>query len=251
MYIAWGSYQADEGSTFVATDLATSESPTGLPMEQTYTFTLRGTLTGTSQSDMKTKILALEAAFRVRRQDLILYMDDGNASAVLLKNNGSTTGTFVRRGPYYPTTEGAENALFRTWEVVVSATYPFGVLPDGTGTPSFPPGYAMTFTESLSISGGGALYVHKPNVLGPWQKQLVYPQTPFVAVQSGSATGYLDYPNVPPPVFPAALKETRPKVNLTGPQQKGLLLTGHGVAWEYQFESVTPLVGVPTFWRSL
>jgi len=250
LYLAYGNYICDTGAVHIATDVTTELSPTGRPIAQAYTFTLRGTLTAANQSAMATAIVALEDAFRVRNQNLILYQDDASESAVLLKSAGSLTGVRILKGPYYPTTEGPENATHRTWEVQVFAKYPWGVRPDGTGSPDFAANMAIQFEETVSISGGGPQFIHKPNVYGPWQKQLTYPFMPYVATQTGTAVGYRDYPKIPPPLFSLALKEA-PRITRKGPQQEGLLLVNYTVTWEYQFESVTPLVGLPHFWRNL
>lgn len=248
MYLAYGSYSWATGSVHLQTSVQTEFAQTGRPIKQKHTFNCRGELTAASQSAMKTAILAMEAALRVKNQNLILYQDDASESATLLKAQGSLTGVRVVSGPTYPTTHGAENALFRTWEAVFEAEYPFGVLPDGTGAPEANDKFAVTFTESLTISGGCARYIHKPNVLGVWQKQLVYPITPYVAVQTGQAVGLRGYPVVPPPIFAAALVDTKPEVEYSGPRQEGMLLTDFGIRWTYRYESITPLVGLPHYW---
>lgn len=241
MYLAVGSYTFATGSVHIATRETAEFSSTGRPVTKTRTFTCRGTLTAASQSAMKTAIDAFEAALAIHNQDVILYQDDASESATVLKAATSLTGVQLIEGPTYPTTEGGENATHRTWEATWQAVYPVANVSDN---------FALTFTESLTISGGGARWIHKPNILGVWQKQLVYPKTPYVAVQQGQATGLRAYPVIPPPIFPQALVDEYPEVSRTGPQQQGLLLRDYGVSWSYRFESVSPLVGLPSVWRN-
>jgi len=251
IYLAYGSYSFPTGAALIGTRCRTEFAPSGRPATQTYTFSVRATIVAENQSSMKTAILALEAAHRVKNQNVVLYQDDGSASALILSATNSLSGVRVIEGPSYPTTEGAENALFRTVDVTYESSYLFGVAPDGTGSPDVLDSFIVSSEETLTISGGGATYIHKPNVLGPWQKQLVYPQTPWVAVQAGTVVGLRAYPSIPPPVFPAALKETNPRISRKSPRQEGYMLRDYAVSYEYSFESVAPLVGLPHYWRSL
>lgn len=120
----------------------------------------------------------------------------------------------------------------------------------GKGIPGSASSAVNKFTETVRTWGGGPVFVFLNALNGPPQKQLVYPQTPFEAAQSGSATGMFAYPPVPPPIWPAALFES-PVITEIAPKRKGLGWEEFTVSWSYKFKSVTPLNdGLPNVWRS-
>ena len=74
-------------------------------------------------------------------------------------------------------------------------------------------------------------------------KEVTVPRTTFKATQSGQAIGYLGYPPLPPPLFPDDV--VGDPVETYTPAVDGV--KEWTVAWQYSFESATPLVGRPHF----
>lgn len=238
MQLKWGSYSFDENATVVGVKQETLINEGGQPYAVRVTAECQGYLSGSSQSDLTSAETSLRNALARSRQDLILYRDDGSSSGVALRSAGSITGTRVVRGPDFPGTQGPEYATERAFTFAVEAEYPLA------GSQLL----LLSWTETLSFSGGGPLYIVKPALVGPPQRQLLYAQTPYQATQSGEAVGYLAYPNPAQPVWPASLRQA-PRVQRRAPRRRGNGYEEYAVAWEYEFESVTPLVGVPTLWR--
>lgn len=246
MYLKIGDVQFDTAAVGINYSVASEFSDTGALVSRTFTLNLRGTLkcddgddTQTAQARIKTRTQALEACFRQRNLNTVLYMDNGSESAVVLKAAGSLTGIQVVSGPNYPSTEGAECGTFRTWEATLQCKYPTGVNPDGTGTAEVQDTYAVTWQESVTRSGGRPERVLLPALNGPPQVQQTFALMPTVIVQAGQATGYRTYPPYPPPLYPLADKLTV-RTGRTSPRQEGLLLKDFGISWEYQMEFALP-----------
>ena len=121
--------------------------------------------------------------------------------------------------------------------------------PDGTGSETNAPTLCVTWEESLDISGGEPYRDVFPAIKGPPQEQLIYEQTPWVAVQSGSATGLRAYPPFPPYLFPANKLVSKQILKKT-PKQAGLLFKDYPITWSYTFKSASVLDAYPTFFRS-
>ena len=77
-----------------------------------------------------------------------------------------------------------------------------------------------------------------PALVGPPQRQKVYEQTPFRAVQTGHAEGYLFRPPLPPPKWPQWLKQGAPGWTEQSPRRVGLFgQQDYRVQWRWEFES--------------
>lgn len=221
-----------------------------IPIREKHTLTADGWLYGDGadataiQLDLTNKTAALRLGLAQRNQDIILYRDDGGMSATFLRSAGSITGIKVVSGPDFDTTpSGNDYANERHFRFVAEAVYPSGY---------FLGSNVIDFHEHVSISGGLPKFLVKPCINAAPQKQLLYPMTPWVATQSGSAIGWLDYPNPINPLWPDALNGRtidRDEPQYAGPLAPAPRYTHFPVRWSYQFESPTPLVGIPNRWR--
>lgn len=245
MRLKAGTYLFDVGGCNIASE---SESLIGEDMIQ-YGFKSRlrvsGWLTETTGSDVQTKLslaeTALRTALKVPGIDLVFLKDDGNESSLTLKNTGSISGVAITRGPNFPATKpGGEFSTIREFNFEAEAEYP---LPR-TGQ------RFISFTESLQFMGGGPLFVVRPALSGPPQRQRIYDQTPYIVRQSGAAVGYLARPDpliVAPPNWPEFLK-MEPIIGIDTPKKIGSQYKNYAVTWEYLFESPIQLIGVPNLW---
>jgi hypothetical protein len=210
----------------------------GQPYARKRRFEVQGRLFVDGQADASAKINALRNALDVQFLDLVFRHDDGTASADVLTNTGSSTG--VRSlGASFPEAEGPEYATIRTFRCAFEAEYPLS----GTA------GLLLSFRETLTFRGGGAVYVVLPAISGGAQRQLVYPAggTAYEATQEGEAVGYLDWPVIPGPLFPDALKQA-PEVSRASPKRVGAGYQEYATRWSYAYESTVPLVGTPNLW---
>lgn len=190
---------------------------------------------------MNTLMTALATPYR----DVVFLQDNGSPSATYLYNAQSIGGVVVTAGPNFPDGINGYTAVQR-FEFTVEAEY---YLPASSGINTA--SMLLSFTETLSFSGGGPRVVYKESIVGPAQRQVTCEQTIYKVTQSGSAVGILHRPDplaISPPKWPANLLEN-PAIDDVTPQRMGLNhYEGYGVSWRYSFGSSTPLIGVPTLW---
>lgn len=215
----------------------------GKPYGYRRIFDIEGRIYVNGQADATTKQNALVAALNTPFQDIVLLNDDSSKSAVLLQNAGSISGVLITRGPHFEKNFGAELATIRSVSFTAEAEYP------NPGSQLL----FLSFSESLSFRGGGinAKTIFRPNLIGPFQKQLVYTQIPYRVTQRGQASGYRGYPTPPLPIWPNDEHQDLRDIQFTAPQRVGPSQTsyeGWRVSWSYEFESVNPFVGAPNLW---
>ena len=104
------------------------QGPGGLAMSRTDTVTVEAIIDGTSQADITAKILALNAILITGFQDLVFYQDNGQPTAIVLYNNGSTSGVMLSK-PTYPMgtigqQDGGTYVNYVKVQFTASATYP-------------------------------------------------------------------------------------------------------------------------------
>lgn len=237
--LKYGSYAFDANATTLTSSSRTRVNEGGQQLSLVRSFSVQGYLSADGQAAVTTAMNALKAALATPYQDLTLLTDAGASSSDLLLNAGSLTGVLVTEGPTFGDSRGAEYATVRSFQFTAQAEYPV------TGSQRL----LVSFTESLSFSGGGPLYAVRRAINGPPQRQLIYPQTEYRCVQQGMAVGYRAYPVPPAPKFPQALRES-PDVRQRSPRRMGNGYAEYPVEWTYVFESAGPLSAAPTLWIS-
>lgn len=240
MQLGYGSYLWPVNGVKVTSGRRVELDASETPFQYTDSIGADGYIEGAGQAALTTAENTMKAALMVPFKDLVLYQDSGAASATVLRALGSIRGPVLTGGPDFRDTMGPEYATQRHFNFQMEATYPY------------PGRFGNTITdwqETISIKGGGALYTVKPAIVGPPQRQKIYEVTPCFATQTGYAVGYLGYPTVPGPIWPFALKETRPELTEETPVKKGsATFIQYRISWSYTFAWVGPLVGAPTLW---
>lgn len=205
---------------------------------------IEGEILADTQAAITTALNQLESYYNRDGGDAILYLPDGTTSYHVLRSRDTLSG--VRSGfIFYPDGDGAEYVNGRRWALELSADYGRNAF-DGNQNNSL-----LSFIESLTITGnGGPEFVVRTTRNTRPIKQVVSQSTPYAANQSGQATGYYGYPQVPPPIWPDALINPSSAITKVSPQQSGsgsgADLTVYQVSWNYQFSSPTPLRGLPS-----
>lgn len=182
-------------------------------------------------ADITTRIYEIENAYLVNGLDVSL-----GGTAHYLQSSRCLGGTRVVNPPQFPKGDGTEYATVRTFSITIEGDI---LLPAGlTGL--------TEWKETLEFSGGGARWVIIETRRGAGERQQVSEQVPYRVRQSGSAIGITAWPTVPAPLFPAAEHvERRVLVRMT-PERVGNDFTAWPVTWNYEFESISALSGVPT-----
>jgi len=194
---------------------------------------IRGFLQAATVPALTTAIQGLQNAYSNLGQTLQLFNDDNSLTAQVLNNMFG--GIRVVTQPSFPVGEGAEYSTFRQYEIEVEGDTRYSGVP------------LIAWSETVSYTGGGPVFVFLEPINGPPQKQLVKFQSAFRAVQRGSAIGQFGFPQPPPPIWPADL-ERNPEPAEVSPRRHGSQFSEFQQDWTYYFASVTPLQGYPNIW---
>lgn len=229
MQLTYGTYtHADNEVTLTISYRPVYER--GVKVKVTAVWTIDGKLQADDVAGLSTAITALEAGYATNGQNLSL---GGTAHALL--SSECIGGTRVTELSY-PVGDGAEYVTFRSYRITVEGDLAV------TNTTAL----LTEFTESIRLSGGGPKWVMLTPAIGPPQPQQTRGQMPYVAVQSGSAVGFGQYPTVPPPIWPAAEHRERRQITAGSPKVTAGAAQYYTIQWSYEFESSTPLIGTPT-----
>lgn len=180
-----------------------------------------------------------EAACSVNGRDVVLEHTDGTPSYHMLLNSQAIGGVRCTKFPSFPTGARGEAINYRSIEVEYRATQPLGS------------SQYMAFNEQITIRGGGARFGCREVNIGPGVRQQLRTATTCFATQSGSATGYLQYPSPPPAIWPFALTDEYGDLTLNSPSTIGqsfnAMQQDYTISWSYSFAFPTRLSGVPHF----
>lgn len=237
MYLKVGSYQFDSNSVTLATRAEAVFNDADQVLSERRMVDVQGYLTASGAAALTTAENQLRAALAVRNPQIAFYQDSGAVTGITLLRAGSISGVKITNVAF-PRTQGPEYATERFFTFTAEAEYP------ASGST----GLLVSFTETVSVEGGGPSFIHLPTINGPPQRQLLYAQTPYRATQQGQAVGYQGYPPPASPLWPGALMRA-PRITRTGPKRRGNGYERYTVSWEMEYESVGPLVGLPTLWR--
>lgn len=186
-----------------------------------------------TQAITSSEIATLEAAFRQPTPNCRLLGDQGEATPFVLDPGQ------LMQGPYLV------DYTFPTSEAEVYATgLAYRVSLEGVQNVSQGGLDLIEFNEELSEDAGGLTYVYVGGAVNFAERQVAFQKKSWKYTQSGSATGLLAYPKIPPPIWPFALLAA-PNITAQDPLFKGKIDTHYRINWEYQFEWPTQLVGNP------
>lgn len=233
MYLKYGNFTHVKNDPFVVIDSAAKFNSRGIVELLTYTWNIRGILHGDTQAELLANVALLEAAYQFKDgYDLVLYEDDQSTVFHQLPSSTALGGTRVTQPPKYPSSEGNEAGNFRTYEIQVQADY---VNSNNN---------ILDWQDELRVEQGGPRRVFLPTLVGPAQAQITQQQMTHRATQTGRAVGMFDYPPAAPPSFPSALLYPV-VITRAAPRRVGNQFRDFVVSWQYQFESISPLNGLP------
>lgn len=181
-----------------------------------------------------TQIRDLENAFRGNTPRCALLADDRSPTPYLLDP------AQLMQGPYlvdytFPASDEEVYATGLAYRVSLEGIQYVG----GGGSNDL-----ISFSEEVTEEQGGTTYVYVGGAVNAAERQTAFQQKSFKYTQSGSATGLLARPRIPPPIWPFALMQA-PRLIIGGPLNQGRVDTDFTISWEYNFEWHTKLYGVP------
>lgn len=192
-------------------------------------------------ADIKAQTVALENVFAAENQTLRLTDDSGNDTAHVLDTTKTEGGVRIIERLSYRDGKGVQGVTYRTAQITLRAT----VFDKLSGLEALG---ILAFQEDLQWEPAGFLMGHVQTLRGAPVKQLLYEQTPAKCQQIGSAVGIKDWPNIPPPIWPFALKTGRPWFWKGHPKRRGSAYSEYPIRWRYSFEHARPLQGSPHIW---
>jgi hypothetical protein len=243
MRLKYGSYWHESDEAFIDHDRASEQDQSGIVISEIETWTIGGRLEAATQSALTAAIAALEAAYTLTGQDIILYENDGTTPSALAMYSANTVGgVIVTKRPSY----GAiRNGAYSTWIDYTIQVQAKQQINNGSSNP------IVEWTETLSFTGtGGPRHIAMEVRNGQPVVQRVSQATPCRAFQSGRAVGYSSWYLAPPPIWPQWLKHPEVGGSVSTPKIIGSGSTREKVnfetTWNYVFESPGPLKGFPT-----
>lgn len=243
MRIRWGNYRHRIAEVDLQISRQTIENAMKVALAVIETWVIQGklyNLTG-DRTSMYNTLRDFEAAYSVNGKDLVLEYSNGRAGWHALYNSECIGGTRVVEKPSFPSGKRGEHLTFRSYRVVVQGIRPLSR------------SQYLSFSERISIRGGGAKWGCLEVNQGMGVRQLLRTHTTCTATQSGSAVGYLQQPEPPPPIWPWALVNQYPDIDVDGPQTIGedfnATQTNFGISWSYEYQATGRLFGTPHFLR--
>jgi len=102
----------------------------------------------------------------------------------------------------------------------------------------------LKFDEELTEIEGGREEGYVGGAVNLPERQIFFQNKAYRYRQSGSATGLLARPFIPPPIWPYAVLK-RPEITISTPRVLGNIDTEYEISWSYEFAWHQPLYGVP------
>lgn len=231
---------------FEINQLANINPESGVADTVTHMWTLSGELLADggadNQADLTTRMTALAQAYSVNGGDLMFLLDSGAPSAHLIRSNATLGGTKVR---YFDWVNGggAEYTSHRSYRIGIEAVYPLNTRSG-----------LSYWKETIEFWGGGPKVRHQESVKGRPRPQQIKAYTTYHARQFGTIVGLYDYAPYPSPIWrgtPPHLSDLDRK-SPGNPTPQGIAgaarFKDYPRSYSYEFESATPLFGIPNFW---
>lgn len=240
MQLIVGGYTHDDNSVWIS-PLVIRRVPSqrGRNMLLQHRWGVHGVLIGTSQSQLTTKIAALETGYRNITGDVVLKDNSGADSAHKIVYAQAVNG--IRASITYPGSfagggwgSGTEYTYVRYFVGQIEAD----VLSIEDNI--------LLYHQTMQFSLGGAGYKVLEAFTGPPQVQFTKVQSKFWAIQRGMGIGAFSNPNPPAPLVAAPVDPDRSWVDFGTPQIQGSLRNiGFPTRWSYFYEAPFPLNAVP------
>ena len=177
----------------------------------------------------------IAAAFQQDDVDSGFLHTSGSRSAIFLVQSQSYSGVQVMQRPGLDPQNGADYATGHVGSFSVQSD----VLSAGGSS-------ILDYGESLTFSGGGALWAPIITDTSPPYIVQTANQTPYFAVQEGFAVGRDGWPLVNQPLWPEPIyQQSQSSIRTEAPKRNGNNATDFRVSWSYRFMAPEPLSGLP------
>jgi hypothetical protein len=228
----YGTFEHDQNTVALRITLVSLFDRFRRRMGESIRYDVVGVIKGTSQSDLTSKLTALELAYKDDYKDWTLFLDDGTTPTVHAIESADTFGgTKVLSGISYlkgPWTGRPEYANQRSFAVSLGCEKRVGE------------GY-FSWKERLTIRGtGGPRWVYSPNIANDPQSQTLQAATAFLFIQEGVLVSREDYYAPNDPIYP--LIEHEEQREITYETADDIVVGGQEMFkthWRYVMEATT------------
>ncbi|XZE35418.1 hypothetical protein SH501x_000909 [Pirellulaceae bacterium SH501] len=243
MIVVYGNYRHRQDSTGITVSTSIEENETGVPYRAVTEVNVEGRLRNKrleSPRYLDPIIREMELAYSQPGMDFGMLHDDGTRSSVWFRN-ADTIGGIRPRLLAYPNYRGGEYVNYRQFQIQLTVMQPV------VGAPEY-----IRFSESLSIDGGGGEWDVKEVNFGRGVRHRTRTHKKCTAVQSGSAVGRGEFPRIPPPIWPFALRTEEPKIEREirprgGYRTGNIRLEECEISWTYEYVWPVRLDGIPHY----
>lgn len=211
--------------------------PSGNRERERQIWTITGVLQGTSESDLTSKIDALETAYSTNGGDIVLYGNAGPATDHQMSSSGTINGVQVQSIQWLPGNPGiwgmgTEYVNVRSYRIILSADRPWY----DTNLV-----YYQSTITATGTCGPKTFWVR--SLTGVPQAQTVQAYTTQIVVQSGMNIGLMSHIAADGPLYPLYEQFDKRRLVTSTAQRLGTNTSTHyPTRWMYFFESPIPLV---------
>lgn len=240
MQLIVGGYSHDSNSVWLS-PLVIRRVPSqrGRTMLMRHRWGVHGVIMGTSQADLTTQLLALEAGYRNITGNVVLKDNSGADSVHKITYSQTINGirgSIVYPGALRPAGWGSGTEYVYTRYFVGQIEADVLAIEDNI----------LFYWQAVQSSLGGVGYRVVEAFSGPPQVQFTRVQSKFWAIQRGRAVGAFINPIPADPMFAVPTDPDRSSVTYETPQLQGTINNiGFATSWSYFYESPFPLFGVP------
>ena len=239
MYFRYGSYETDNNSSWFSLTMRANVGQTGRKISEIQRWTIHTVLTATSQTLLDTAITDHEAGMRQNHVDLKFFKDNGSETAHKIINSNTRNGVEfkgISYPGYFPGQWGAHSEYVNLRYVVTQHEAEVFDVENNI----------VFYDHSFDFNLGGIDYAVLGALTGPPQVQFTMQQSPFWAIQQGTAIGMFSHPVPPGPLVNALPKPGLSRWGRRNARQFGRVRNwGYPVSWRYLFESPFPLNATP------
>jgi hypothetical protein len=246
MRARYNGFTFPEGRWSISKTISSNENAAKQEITVIHRVDIDGRLQGTSPSQIEAQYNLLNAAYSVNGFDFTVFLPTGGLSNRLsLSARDAIGGVRVVQKPSIGQLENGQYVTYLPVKISLEAEY---------GSDNAPINALVSFQENLRFDGGGPISAWYRPIKGRPTKGMVRQADTYRAVQSGSAVGFSDYPQLgtisgaPPPIFGINMLNKNPDVNLGTPELRGRVYINWPIEWTYEFESSSPLFGTPNRW---
>lgn len=241
--LSYGGFDHDENEANASISRQGIVSDDGVVWAYTESWAIDGILHGDTDNELVTAMVALQAAYAIQGQDLVLTK--GGTAMHSLINANSLSGVRITSPPQFAVKASGELTTFRSYSLVVEADFALSnmtyALADGATPASNSEIILLKYEELFDYKGtGGPRFALLPTITGTYLKQQLTETSPVEVTQSGMAIGLGKRPLPATPIYPDDEHVERRIIRMPQARKRGGYQIEFPIHWSYTFERNKP-----------